>query len=275
MKRKKRIRNTFYLVTLSLCALVLFYRSRTAVTGCIEHCASYLVFPFLKLQMELVHIAGVSSSEWIHVWKREKEYKQIVVERDDLRAQLIALQAEAAVKEETKELQAFSEQYQDYSVRLVRILEKQYQQDDHFFLIEGGVNQGIKKDTAVVYKNCLVGRISEVFPWYSKVTLITDACCKVASYCQQTKTPGIYCGSYSLQEGLLAHVGHLATVQEGDTIFSSGQGLVFPKGFGIGTITSFSKNEGDMQYTIAVKPFVDFNAIAYCFVLEQGLEKTV
>ena len=33
-----------------------------------------------------------------------------------------------------------------------------------------------------VFKDCFLGRVVEVYPWYSKVLLITDPGCKVAVY---------------------------------------------------------------------------------------------
>ncbi len=39
----------------------------------------------------------------------------------------------------------------------------------------------------------------------------------------------------------------------------------------IGTVDSCVKNEGDMQYTVVIKPLIDFSLLTYCFVIEKKL----
>lgn len=269
--KKKRVKKIFFLLSMMCLSSLFFYKSKNISAGIIERYASYCVYPFLLMTKKITEASSTIMYDWNYFWNREKEYQNVLRQRDDLQAELIILQATADVYNEIKEIKEFAKQYNQEHVFLVRILEKQYGPYGHFFLIEGGSDKGFKKDMAVVYKNCLVGKISQVFPWYSKVTLLTDASCKVAAYCHHTKTAGIYCGTSSLQKGLLTHVSHLFEMKEGDVVFSSGEGLVFPRGFGIGTVDSCVKNEGDMQYKVTIKPFIDFNLLTYCFVIEKKL----
>lgn len=271
MKRKKGISRTVaLLIVASLACFFLVHRSyEIAPTWC-DRIASTGLYPFLLFESRVSIPLATYIQECQRKNRVDKAYQQAIQERDDLRAQLLKLQATQKFSGEIEEIRSFKSQYDSAHALLVRVLLYQQGERGNFFLVEGGTNKGLHKDTAVVYKNCLVGKVTEVYPYYSKVVLISDPTCKVAASCHQTGTQGIYQGTGNAQEGALAHVGHLSEIQEGDTIFSSGEGLIFPKGFGIGTIQSFSKNEGDMQYTIVVKLLPDFLTMRYCYVLEKG-----
>ena len=152
-------------------------------------------------------------------------------------------------------------------MRLTNIIFKQFS-DEHFFLIDLGKHKDIVVNMAVVYKNCLVGKVVEVYPFYSKVLLITDPMCKVASYCSKTGAAGIYQGTRKLDFGSLTHVDHLAKLKVDDQLFSSGEGLIFPRGFCIGEIDTF--RDTGVHYEVTVKLLVDLTKLSYCYVLQKG-----
>lgn len=272
MNYKKGASRVIALVLASSLCFFVAHRSAFFVPGLAEQVGSYCLYPFLKFQLHIVDPIAHSIRRVSLMASLEKEYALLVKERDGIQAQLVELQGLQTFAQETEEVRDFAKNYDMGAAFLVRILIKYFGSEGHFFIVDGGSNKGIHKDTAVVYKNCLVGKVAEVYPYMSKIILITDARCKVASYCNQTGTQGIYEGSLSLTQGVLTHIGHLSEVKEGDTVFSSGEGLVFPKGFGIGTIISCRKNDEDMYYTVLVKPLVDVTAIDYCYILDKDLE---
>ena len=65
----------------------------------------------------------------------------------------------------------------------------------------------------------------------------------------------------------MRYVSHLEAVNVGDDVFSSGEGLVFPKGFALGKVTAADK--GDLFYTITIQPALDFQALRYCTLVAK------
>jgi cell shape-determining protein MreC len=63
------------------------------------------------------------------------------------------------------------------------------------------------------------------------------------------------------------YVSHLESVSVGDDVFSSGEGMVFPKGFALGKVISADK--GDLFYTITVQPALDFQSLRYCTLIAK------
>lgn len=267
MKKKKGF--SIGLLLFSIICFFVAHHSKEAVPGVAETIFSCALYPFLLFQYSLVHPVQELQQKWQQFGSLYEQFQVVQEERDALRAQLLALQAQYDWYEETEEVREFARNYEQQHAIIGRILLKQFTSNGHFFLVDAGSLGGVEKDTAVVYKNCLLGRVTDVYPYFCKVIVITDPRCKVAAYCSTTKTQGIYEGTASLTDGSLTHVDHLATLQEQDQLLSSGEGLIFPRGFGLGTIAAFSKPEGAMQYTVEVKPLVDLSSLAYCYILEK------
>jgi rod shape-determining protein MreC len=122
----------------------------------------------------------------------------------------------------------------------------------------------------VVSGNKLVGKIVEVFPYYSKVLLVTDPLCKVAVKTAKTGVKGIHEGCLSLDKTTIKYMSHLETIEQNDLVLTSGEGLVFPQGFAVGILQEFFiKN---LQYQVTVKPVINFQTLAYCTIVQKGSE---
>ena len=235
-----------------------FYGTRQAL--------SYVAYPIVCFEHRVI----VSAYAWSVRSKTIQQLQHELQQRNDeymqLRAEHNALQATVDFAQETQELRAFKKRYQA-SACLAQIIAHHCAGDEQYILIDADANKKVTVDMTVVYANSLLGKVITVYPWYSKVQLITDATCKVACYSSKTKTTGIHQGTNTEGATTVTYVPHLATIEPGETIFSSGKGLVFPKGFAIGTITQV---EPDGLYKkIDVKPLVTIRDIAYCYLLTE------
>lgn len=119
-----------------------------------------------------------------------------------------------------------------------------------------------------LYKNCIIGKVTEVYPCHSKIVLVTDRTCNIAAVCAQSKALGIYHGANEEWTAHLEHVSHLAIIEQGDLVLSTGEGLIFPRGFGLGRITRSTRD--GLFYTISLAPLVDVRAISHCYLVQKG-----
>ncbi len=236
--------------------------------GWIEHGSSYLLYPFLVLQSKVVDPIKV----WFNTRKTYAELKTLLdqaqKERDELRAENIALRSGHIFADDIKELREFKKRYSDSDAHIAQILVRHVADQSHYYLIDVGSRQGIAPDMVAVYKNCLVGKVEQVYPWYSKVCLITDKSCKVAAYCAQTRAHGIHQGLNGLEATTLSYVSHLQKVKKDELILSSGEGLVFPQGFALGRIESIDSDS--LHQKITVKSLIDFMSIKYCAIISKS-----
>jgi rod shape-determining protein MreC len=236
----------------------------------VEEFSSCCVYPFLFLQKKIVApLKGIfdrrrtlQELECTIAW-----YQQ---ERENLLSENIRLLAGQEELVETTELIDFNKRYTAPYKLVAQIIVKNFSKQGHYFLVDAGGNRGVTPDMIVIYKNFLVGRVTQVFPFYSKVALITDSTCKVAAHCIKSKASGIHTGSTSTAFSNFTYVSHLQTLYNNDIVVSSGEGTIFPKGFGLGKIASYDLD--GLYYRVILEPLLDFHALTHCCIIQKGAE---
>ena len=234
----------------------------------ISEISSSLLYPFLRLQSIFVQPVKRLFMQRKSIAELETLVATLSQEKEKLIATNIELNASLAFTHETKELIEFKKRYTFADAALSRILVKHISPQEHFMLVSGGSRGGIKTDMVAVYKNNLIGKVVQVFPFYSKVQLLSDRVCKVAAYCAGTKANGIHEGENVTASTLLNYVSHLVDIKRDDLVISSGEGLVFPQGFALGKIKEFRK--GGLYYHVDIEPLVDINELKYCYLMQKS-----
>lgn len=264
---KKRSKKRILFAVIGLVAGVCVYRSCMNPGGIIERYGSVIVYPVLVVQHKIVTPLKGYFQNRKTVAELEQQLAQLQEQHHLVLAQNIELQGMISYAQDTQELVEFKKQYDFSQAVLGQVLVKNFSEQAHFFLIDKGSNAGVAKDMVAIYKDCLIGRVVEVWPRYSKILLVSDQLCKVAAYCAQSKATGIYQGDNQEWNARLNHVSHLAQLEPGELILSSGDGMVFPRGFGIGKVKSF-QNDG-LFHQVTVEPLVDLHAINHCYLIQK------
>ena len=130
--------------------------------------------------------------------------------------------------------------------------------------IDKGSPGGITRDMPAATKDGVVGRVTKVSGWTSRITLITDPESAVSCITQRTREPGILVGEGG---GLcrFQYVGKSADVKVGDLLITSGLDRVFPEGMPVGRVVSVSKAGQGYFQDIEACPTADmkrFEAVA-------------
>lgn len=266
--RNKLIKQNFlYLILSFLFFLFCVHRLFFISPGIFESLASYIAYPFVSMQGKLAGMVNSYHENSSDVQSLKVKIDAVQKEKDDLFAENIQLKSALAYLEQVSELIEFKKKFHVNVIATAQIMSKYIAQTGHFCFIDKGSNDGIDKGMVSVYKNCLLGKITEVYPAYSKMIFITDKECKVAAYCFKTLAMGIYQGTNRLDSADLNFVNHLDKLEIDDLLISSGEGLIFPQGFILGKISKFSSDE--IQYKASIKPIIDINSIKYCQIVRK------
>ena len=235
--------------------------------GLLERSSSYCMYPILITQRTIATPLKQFFERRRTVDELNTALKKLALEHSHVRQENIELNALLDYHAQIEELVDFKKRYANHRGIIAQVLTKQFSEQSHYFLIDAGERKGIKPDMVAIYNNCLVGRVVEVYPLYSKVVLITDKSCKVAAFCSKTKSAGIYCGTNDLVTGTLAQVSHLDMIQQDDLLLSSGEGLVFPRGFALGKIRAY--HTPGLFHTIVTEPLLDMRTLHHCHLIER------
>jgi len=134
--------------------------------------------------------------------------------------------------------------------------------------VDKGSSSGVRLGSVVVVPEGLVGRITDVTPHTSEVTLITDGSVKVSCVVETGGTAhprGILCGG--TEENLcLRHLTDAAEVPPRSQVFTSGLGGIFPKGIPVGTLLDVRRDSGGLVCEGEVLPAVDFSTLEDVFI---------
>lgn len=241
----------------------------------LDSCLSVVAYPCIFLQNKLTNPIKRYRESCQLRRKCNEEYARLQQEREELLKENIELTGMREVWQNIQELVDFKKRYATDTCITANVILKNFSPQSHFFLIDAGSRRGITKDMVAVYKNCLIGRITEIYPFYSRVTLITDPECKVAALCPASQDQGIHQGCGELTKTHLTYVfdpdaNAEKRLKKGELVLSSGEGLVFPKGFGLGRIDRVDRE--NFHCLVTLEPLVDLKNITCCSVVSKGAE---
>lgn len=225
------------------------------------HLVSY---PIITLQSKFAHPLKnyISSRSGL-----QEKYDNLENSYSNLLSKYIEIRSSDAFKKDVEEIVEFKNRYYTSNALLSHVMYKNINSFGHYFYLDKGERFGIKKDMVAVYKNNLIGRIVEVNKNYSKLALITDKSSSVSVFSEKGHSQGILSGSSDITMKL-EHVIHLSELQEGELLISTGEGLVYPKGFALGLVSKIDSN--NIYKSAEVKPLIDLSSIDYVYLISKG-----
>lgn len=137
--------------------------------------------------------------------------------------------------------------------------------------IDRGSADSVRVGMAVVGFQGLVGRVSQVFAGSSQVVLINNKSISVSCMNRRSRIVGMLewdRGSFFRLE----YVGKEEDVVVGDTLVTSGLGLLFPKGFPVGTVFQIVDDKGGISKRVRVASAANLNALEELFVVTGARE---
>lgn len=135
-------------------------------------------------------------------------------------------------------------------------------------IIGAGRDKGIGPGMAVVSEWGLVGRVRNVSQHTSEVITILDSQAPVAAMLQENRVAGVVQGTAD-KSGMLemVYLPYGLKVLEGQTVYTSGLGSIYPKGLRIGYVSKVTMGPSGLMQKAYVKPFVDFSRLEEVLVI--------
>ncbi len=142
-----------------------------------------------------------------------------------------------------------------FTTRLANIVGRTTGAFGSTLIIDFGSASGAHRNLPVVHEGGVVGRISRVGRWTSRVLLLSDSRSAVDILLQRSRASGVF-GLSPVGEGEVRFMSMGADVKVGDLLISSGQGGVFPKGLRVARVI----NVGPKSERLFRKVEADFTA---------------
>ena len=191
--------------------------------------------------------------------------KDLKKENEELKLSMQQLLAEnASLKELAKENQVLREALEiglkkDFRLSFTDIIGKDIGQDS--ILINQGSKNGLSEGMPVVTEQkVLLGKITEVYEDFSRVSLISNQESSFDAEIPDRDAFGVIKGRGG-QLLDLDLVSQDKEVKEGDLVVSASLGGIYPKGLLVGLIQAIKRSDVNPFYQIAVSPFFDLKEI--------------
>jgi rod shape-determining protein MreC len=244
---------------LFLCLLLLTVQTRGRTSGAADVLA-VITAPVQKA-LAAVHRAAFGA------WATYVDWKNVRAENRRLRDEIQHLRVESLAVTETAQENRRLRRLLDLRARLPlhtlpgEIIAREWGGWVRVLTINRGRGDDVRRLTAVISPEGLVGRVVDVRPGVSVVQVLTDPASTVGAHVLRTRTPGIVEGEargtmrfkYLVREG--------SGLQVGDVVVTSGQGGLFPRGIPIGRVRAVEDRGAALFSYAALTPVVDFARI--------------
>jgi rod shape-determining protein MreC len=239
-------------------------------TSFLENTAATILYPFLVVSNSVTECVSSYTEQKQNYQALRNDYQKLREDFQNLLHENIKQQASRHYFEQNKELVEFGQRYNLSDKIMAKILIRTIAEQEHSVIINRGARDGVKKDMIALDKFQIVGRVSQVFDYYSKLLLITDQNCKIAAYTNNTNASGIVHGQNNIRRCKLNYVSHLFKIEINDLVLSSGQGLIFPEGFCLGRIVQHSLKEKELYHNVDIEPLINLETLRFCLLTDQS-----
>lgn len=193
--------------------------------------------------------------------------------RENQRLQLLARQSDETLLENAR-LRAMlgAPKPAAWKCRMARVIGRDPSNWWRTLYIDLGSKDGLVPNLTVFSPEGLVGRTAEVSPTRSQVILVGDPACRVSAMIMETRdNTGVIVPNTANPSDVatvnLTFLSRNSVLKPGQTILTSGQGGVFPKGIVIGKVLDSALVEYGLYAEARVQLAVNFNALEEVWVL--------
>lgn len=204
-----------------------------------------------------------------------EENKRLKAELDGLaqmQAELATVGEENNKLKEELELQATLTEYNSITATVISRNPDMWVDQ---VIIDQGATHGLVNGMSVMSHNGLLGRITEVNPTSSKVTLLStndnDAILTSAEIILEDGTIfGVINGfDPNRKQLIMEQITSTTTIKEGTDVVTSGLGGLVPRGLLIGTVTEVSLDRHGLGQRVYIEPTTDFEDVRFVTIIDR------
>ncbi len=201
----------------------------------------------------------------------KKENETLVKDNNNLKDKSLKYDDLVKENERLKKMLNFKDQRTEYNYLGCDIIGKSGDNWLDGFVINRGSDDGLKDKMIVMTGEGLVGQVTTVGSnWAIVQSLINENIAVAATVSTTRENDGVVKGYRDDNDRLLAKLYYLpldSQVKEGDIIFTSGLGGLYPKDIKIGSVISIEEDKGKLIKNALIEPSVNFNKLEELFVI--------
>lgn len=199
-----------------------------------------------------------------------KEENEILKQRNlKLEEELRNLEIIQAENSTLKEYLNLTEQYKKHDTIPAYIINKDVSNYSSIFIINAGSKSGIKENMTVIAAEGLVGHVISVTDNTAKVQTLVDSSNVVSATLENSKDVVIARGTLNGNELKTTYISTDTVLIEGEKLYTSGMGGIYPKGIYIGVIKKINESKNITNRSFITEAAVDFENLETVLVISN------
>lgn len=269
----KYIKNKFFIICAAVAIGLIIFTSVFSLMGMeniLKDGVNTLLYPFKWCGTKLKDSAESFSLYFKNMDSLIDENKELKEENSELKDKLTDAQATAEENIRLREYLEIKKTYNDYNFADALIISHEGESYMTVLTLNKGSGDGIKTGMPVITSSGVVGSIFEVGYNWCKVRCIIEDSSGVGAYISKNGEIGIVEGDVMYKDSNLCDLNYLSessSVSEGDIVYTSGLGSVYPRGLPIGRVVSVKSNIHDRTVSAKIESFVDFSTLKYVMII--------
>lgn len=269
MNKKRNDAIGVILTIIILILLVFLSNLKIEKFSYVENAFSKIVMPIQSGFTFIKNKIQGNKSYFADLESLKKENTELKEKNSNLEENLRQLEMIQSENKALKEYMNLTEQYKDYTTVPAYIINKDTSNYSKIFVINAGKNNGIQKDMTVIAAEGLVGHIISVTDTTAKVQTIIDSSNIVSSTIENSGDNVICRGMLENRKLKATYVSTTTTLNQGEKLYTSGMGGIYPKGIYVGTIKEIIETKNITDRYFITETAVDFDNLETVLVIKN------
>lgn len=271
MNRNKQTEILGGIITVIVLILLIFLSNvEVNKLSYLESAASSIINPIQRVFVDLKNkIQGnsVYFSEMETIIQENEELKKKNSELETILREFEMLKAENTTLQEYMNL---TDKYSSYQTIPAYVINRDVSNYSSTLVLNVGTKDGIRENMTVIADKGLVGHVISVSENTCKVQVIIDSASTVSCSISTTNESIICKGTLENNQILRAsYIPTGAELIQGDSVYTSGIGGIYPKGIIIGNIKEIVTTSNITDRYAVVEPAVDFSKIDTVLIINE------
>jgi rod shape-determining protein MreC len=256
---------------LCLVSLILFVvDGKSAVLKPLRQAAGSLVEPIIWLAVLPRRISEQGSS-FFELRDQQLELSELGRLSETLQARQLKFEALLSENNRLRALLGSSAKVSDL-VLIAEVVGISPDPDQHYAMVDKGLNDGVFVGQAVIDATGLVGQVAESTTNLSKVLLVTDQSHAVPVLSVRTASQLIVEGTGNRNLLSMRHVSESLDLKVGDLLVTSGLGQRFPSGYPVAEVARYERAPGAAFAEVLAKPSSQLQTLNHVLLVFDSAE---
>ncbi len=269
----KIFKNKFFIIILSLAVFITVLTATLSIMGQtdpIKNVFNTVMLPLRYAADSVKQAADGFESYFTSIEDYRSENDKLREEIESLESLLVDRNAAIEENKRLRDYIEMKESFFSFELTEALIIGREGDENATFFTLNKGKNDGIDIGMTVMVNEGLVGSVCDAGDSWSTVRALNEASASAGAYVQRSGEIGVISGDISYKgtgQCSLRYLKEDADIAEGDLIYTSGNGSVYPSDIFIGRVISVGSDEFSRSKSAVVEMAVDIDVLRYVVVV--------